>query len=139
MPWASIVYNVVVRQRVDDVLAVALELHETDLLERAQLVRDGALRGADELSEVGDAQLLAHERVQHLDARRVAEHLEQVGEVVEQLLVRQVLGRTAGCELVGFMGHGESLSLDDMLLRSTHMCPLSSYEHSFIFLSTLII
>ena len=50
--------HMVVGQRVDDVLAVALELDEAGLLERAQLVRHGALRGADELGEVGDAQFL---------------------------------------------------------------------------------
>ena len=71
------------------------------MLERAQLVRYGALRGADELGEVGDAQLTRHERIQNLDARRVAEHLEQVGEVVEQLLVRQTLGRLVEGEVPG--------------------------------------
>ncbi len=79
--------NVIVGQRVDDVFAVALELDEARLLEHAQLMGDGALRDADDVGDVGNAAIGFHERVKDLDARGVGECLEQVGEVVEQLVV----------------------------------------------------
>ena len=71
--------DMVVGEGVVDVAPVAPKLHEARLLEDAQLVRYGALRGLGGLRDVGDAELAAHEGVENLDARRVAEDFEKVG------------------------------------------------------------
>ena len=44
-------------------------------------------------SNIGYAQLAAHEGIENLDARSVAKDLEEVCKVVEQLLVGKVFGR----------------------------------------------
>jgi hypothetical protein len=41
--------------------------------------------------EVSHAQLAMHQRIEDLDARRVGEHLEEVGQIVEQFLVGHAL------------------------------------------------
>ena len=87
----------VVAEGVDHLLALALELDQVRLLQAAQLMRDSALRHAHYLGDVAHAQVLPHQGVQNLDARGVGEHLEQVGEVVEQFLVGHLLdGRLLG-------------------------------------------
>ena len=80
--------DVIVRERVDDVLSVTRETHEMRLLEHAQLVADGALARTDRLRDVRYAQVLVHERVEDLDARGVGEHLEKVCQIIEQLFFR---------------------------------------------------
>ena len=77
----------------DNVAAGALALDEVGLLERAQLVADGALRGARLARDVRDAEVASHEAEQDLNARGVREDLEQVGQVIEKLLVGQLLRR----------------------------------------------
>ncbi len=57
------------------------------LLEDAQLVGDCGLRGAEVLGDLVDALLIVHEGIEDLDARGVAEDLEDLGQVVEQLLL----------------------------------------------------
>lgn len=79
--------HVIVGKRVDDALALALELDEPRLLEDAQLMGYGALRGAYGFGDVGYAEILLHEGVENLYARGVRENLEQVSEVVEDLFI----------------------------------------------------
>ena len=62
-----------------------------------------------------------------LDARGVAEDLEQVGEVVEKLLVGKVLGRAGGRDR-GFGG----LDVEFRFINADAHCNILSYEHALI-------
>ena len=97
------------------------------LLECAQLVRHRGLRGFGRFGDVCHAELAAHEGVKDLDARGVAEDLEQVGEVVEKLLVGKVLGRAGG----GDRGFG-GLDVGFRFINADAHCNILSYEHAFI-------
>lgn len=88
--------DMIVSERVENVAAVAAELDQVRLLKRAQLVRHRRLRGRGRFGDVSHAELAAHEGIENLDARGVAEDLEQVGKVVEKFLVGKVLGRAGG-------------------------------------------
>ena len=60
-----------------------------------------------------------------LDARGVAEDLEQVGEVVEKLLVGKVLGRAGGGDhWLGGLGVGFRF------INADAHCNILSYEHT---------
>ena len=97
--------DVVVGEGVVDVAAVASKFDEARLLENAQLMRNGALRGFGGFGDVRDAELAAHEGVKDFDARGVTEDFEEVGKVVEQLLVGHVFGRLAGRVNDGLVTH----------------------------------
>ena len=110
--------DMIVGERVDDVFAIPLKFHESRGLKRSQLMGNRALSGAHKLGDVGDAEIAAHQRVEDLDARRVGEHLEQVGEVIEDLLVGQLF---EGLLLL------PNVELDDL-------CRLAGH-HSVLFIS----
>ena len=97
------------------------------LLKRAQLVRYCRLRGFGRFGDVCHAELATHEGVEDLDARGVAEDLEQVGEVVEKLLVGKVLGRAGG----GDRGLG-GLDVGFRFINADAHCNILSYEHALI-------
>ena len=82
---------------------------------------------ADDFGDVCDAAVVPHERVEDLDARGVAEDLEQVGEVVEKLLVGKVLGRAGG----GDRGFG-GLDVGFRFINADAHCNILSYEHALI-------
>ena len=94
----------VVGKGVNDVFAVATEFHETALLQRSQLVGNGALRGAYGFGQVGNAQLGAHEGVQDFDARGVGEDFEQVGKVVQKLFVGHFVDSRPGAGTAAWQG-----------------------------------
>lgn len=99
--------NVVVRQRVEDILPIALELDEPCILQLAQLMGYSALRCADRLRDVGDATLAIHERIQYLYAGSIREHLEEIGQIVEHLLVRHGLIEVVGGAGTMLMSRGQ--------------------------------
>jgi hypothetical protein len=119
--------DVIVGKRVEDVAAVATELDQVRLLERAQLVRYCRLRGFGRFGDVRHTQLATHEGIENLDARGVAEDLEQVGKVVQQLLVGKVLGRAGG----GDRGLG-GLDVGFRFINADAHCNILSYEHALI-------
>ena len=98
------------------------------LLERAQLVRHRGLRGRSCFGDVCHAELTAHEGVEDLDTRGVAEDLEQVGKVVQQLLVGKVLGRAGG----GDVGHDGGVDAGLYFISVIAHCNILSYEHLLI-------
>ena len=108
-------------------MTVAAELDQVRLLKRAQLVRHRRLRGRGRFGDVSHAELAAHEGIEDLDACGVAEDLEQVGKVVEKLLVGKVLGRAGG-------GDDRLGGLDASLcfISVAAHCNILSYEHAFI-------
>ena len=116
--------DVVVGERVEDIAPVAPEFNQVRLLECAQLVRHRGLRGFGRFGDVCHAELAAHEGIEDLDARGVAEDLEQVGEVVEKLLVGKVLGRAGG----GDRGLG-GLGVGFHFINADAHCNILSYEH----------
>src|SRR5215510_8526798 len=74
-------------ERVIGDLALLSETHEPHLPERSQTVRDGRLRDAEQVSQVADARLFARERKGDLDARRIAQQLEGLGERRRRLIL----------------------------------------------------
>ena len=117
--------DVGVGERVEDIAPVAPEFNQVRLLECAQLVRHRGLRGFGRFGDVCHAELAAHEGVKDLDTRGVAEDLEQVGEVVEKLLVGKVLGRAGGGDhWLGGLGVGFRF------INADAHCNILSYEHT---------
>ena len=98
------------------------------LLERAQLVRHRRLRGRGRFGDVGHAELATHEGIEDLDTRGVAKDLEQVGKVVQQLLVGKVLGRASG----GDVGHDAGVDAGLHFISLFAHCNILSYEHALI-------
>ena len=83
--------DMIVSERVENVAAVAAELDQVRLLKRAQLVRHRRLRGRGRFGDVSHAELAAHEGIENLDARGVAEDLEQVGKPVKRIIIDRVI------------------------------------------------
>ena len=85
---------VVVGKRVDHVLAIALRTSPDGLCFKVRkLMRNGALRRADHLGQIGHGQRSRrHKGVEDLDAGGVGEHLEEVGQIVEQLFIGHHVG-----------------------------------------------
>ena len=77
----------IVGQGVENGLAVLPGLDQPVCLEDAQLVGDGGLGQAQQLGDVAHAQLRFEQGVQDLDAGGVAEDLEQLGQIVQLLVV----------------------------------------------------
>ena len=119
--------DMIVGERVENVAAVAAELDQVRLLKRAQLVRYCRLRGRGRFGDVSHAELATHEGIENLDACGVAEDLEQVGQVVQQLLVGKVLGREGGGD--DQLG-GLAASL--CFISVAAPCNSLSYEHALI-------
>ena len=71
-------------------LAFPARLHKPGVFQVLQLMRDGALREIQDLREVADADFLLIQRVEDPDPRRVAEHLEKLGKLIQDLLVGHV-------------------------------------------------
>ena len=82
---------VAVSQGIKDGLSLPAVFDQLALLQGPELVRDGRLRHAQELGDVAHAHLGLKEDVQDLDAGGVAEKLEQLGQIVQDLLIRHVL------------------------------------------------
>ena len=64
---------------VDDSLAGAPFRDDADFLEFLQMAGNGRLAGRGEAAEVVDAAIAAAQRVQHQDAGRVGEGLQEIG------------------------------------------------------------
>ena len=90
-------------------------------------MRHRGLRRRGCFGDVCHAEFAAHESVENLDARGVAEDLEQVGEVVEKFLVGKVLGRAGGGDC-GFGG----LDVGFRFINADAHCNILSYEHALI-------
>ena len=88
-PTSLQIEDVVVVERVVDVAAVAARLHEPHAAQKPQLVRHRGLGETKNLGQVADRHLGPRERVEDTDARRIAEHLERLGEVEDRLLVEE--------------------------------------------------
>ena len=82
-----------VRKRIERLLAVAAALDELRRLEHAKLVRDRGLVHIQRLRNVAHAHLATLQQRQDLDAREVAEKLEQIRQIVERLVVGQDVQR----------------------------------------------
>lgn len=120
--------DMIVSERVENVAAVAAELDQVRLLKRAQLVRHRRLRGCGRFGDVGHAELTAHEGIENLDARGVAEDLEQVGEVVEKFLVGKVLGRASGGDRGSVASMSGFVSSTRMLIAMSFHMNMRSYN-----------
>ena len=86
----------VIVQRVVDGLAIPAEPHQLGVLQHPQLVADGGLAQPDLGGNVLDAQLLVVEGVEDLDPGRIAEHTEQVRQLVQDLIVGHIGGGGLG-------------------------------------------
>ena len=71
--------------------AVAPELDELAGFQHPQLVADRALRDAHDLGNIVDAKLAFKQSIQNFDAGRVPEHPEQLGQVIQDLIPRQIV------------------------------------------------
>ena len=79
----------VVVQRIVDGLAVAAEADELCVLQHPQLVAHRRLAELDGVCDVLHAKLVVVEGIEDLDAGGVAEHPEQVGQLIKHLIIRQ--------------------------------------------------
>lgn len=123
--------DMIIRERVEDVSAVAAKFDQVGAFKRAQLMGDGRLGRLCGVSNIGYAQLAAHEGIENLDARGVAKDLEEVCKVVEQLLVGKVFGRASYCK-GSVISVGAAYELRGLFVHDN----ILSYEHALIFSST---
>src|SRR5215831_12935631 len=72
--------DVLIVERVVDEPAVPPWTDEAHAAQQPELMGDGRLADADTRRELVDAELRARQRVEDADARRIAEHLEGLGE-----------------------------------------------------------
>jgi len=80
--------HVIVVDGVEYLLAVAAELYEAGTAEDAELMGDGGLTHVQAVCDIVDAQFLCGcKEGENLDAGRVTEGLEEVGEVLCCILV----------------------------------------------------
>ena len=82
--------DVVVRQGVEHGLALPAGLHQPDVFQGPELVGDGRLGEAQQRRDVADAHLRLEEHVQDADPGGVPEDAEQLRQVVEGVLPRQL-------------------------------------------------
>ena len=68
--------HTIISQRVNDLLAVTYEVHETLLFHATQLMRRGTLRNTRCMRNVGNALGTLHEGIQNLETRWVGEDLD---------------------------------------------------------------
>lgn len=78
--------DVVVVEAVEDQAAGAPRAHKPHAPKQAELVRHGRFGRADPAGQIADAQLPPRERVEHPNARGIAEHPEGLGEVGEAVI-----------------------------------------------------
>ena len=87
--------DMLVRERIIDVLPFPPELDQIREAERLQLVGDRRLRHAEQLRQIAHAQFAEQQRMQQLRTRPVAAQLEQHGHFDVLLL-----GRHLGADIV---------------------------------------
>ena len=80
-----------VRERIIDVLPVAPELDKVRKTQALQLMRHRRFRQIQQGRQVAHAQLPLFERMQDHQPRRIAEQLEQIGQIEVFLLIQQIL------------------------------------------------
>ena len=80
----------VIVQCVVNGFALAPEPHELGILEHPQLMAHRRLAQRHRICNVLHAQLVVVQCIQDLDAGGVAEHPEQVGQLVQHLVVRHI-------------------------------------------------
>ena len=80
----------VIVQCVENGFALAPEAHKLGVLEHPQLVAHGRLAQLHGAGNVLHAQLVVVQCIQNFDAGGIAEHPEQIGQLVEHLVVRHL-------------------------------------------------
>jgi hypothetical protein len=80
--------HVLVVERVVYGLAVFAVAHESRQPELTKLVGHSRFGHAEQDSDVADAHLGMLKRTEYLDARRVGKHLEQIGQIVKNIVLR---------------------------------------------------
>ena len=94
----------VIVQCVVNSFALPAEPHQFAVLEHPELMAHGGLAQLHRVGDVLHAQLVIVERVQDLDAGGVAKYPEQVGQLVEHLVIGHINGlRGGGAFLFGFL------------------------------------
>ena len=83
--------DMVVRKKIIDCFALTAVGDKICVLEYLELVRYRRLRHAEQFRNSANAHLRLKERKQNLDAGRVAEEPEQIGQVAKQLVCRQLV------------------------------------------------
>ena len=79
--------HMIIIQCVDNGFPIPAEAHQLGVLENAQLMADGALGKSQQLGQITDAQLAFQQGVQDTDAGGIAEYPEQVGQIVQPVIV----------------------------------------------------
>ena len=85
-------------------LALAAELDELAGFQHPQLVTHRTLRDAYHLSNVVDAKLAFKQCIQNFDAGRIAEHAEQLSQIVQHFVIGQVILQAADVGLTQLGG-----------------------------------
>ena len=94
----------VIVQCVVNSFALPAEPHQFAVLEHPELMAHGGLTQLHRIGDVLHAQLVIVERVQDLDAGGVAKYPEQVGQLVEHLVIGHINGLCGGgAFLFGFL------------------------------------
>lgn len=83
--------DVVIRQEIINGFALPARGHQLVIPQNLELMRNGGLGHAQQLGDGADAQLAFKERIQDAHPGGIAEYLEKVGEVTDQLLGGQLL------------------------------------------------
>lgn len=92
--------HVVVGEGVIDVFTVASSAYEVALSQNLELVRDGSSAHVEKLGEVCHAELSLVKSPKHAEARAVSENLEEVREVADVFVGRELFSHFRG-ELTG--------------------------------------
>ena len=83
--------DMVIRQEIVDGLALPAGGDQLIFPQHLKLVRDGGLGHAQQLRDGADTQLRFKQRIQNPHAGGIAEHLEEIRKVTDQLLRGQLL------------------------------------------------
>ena len=92
--------DVLVGERVVNVLAASARLDKPIVPQYAQLMRHCGLRHGQNGSDVADAELALVQHIQYLNARAVAEDFEQLLEHIEAVFAGQMFAKLADSRFV---------------------------------------
>ena len=81
--------DVGIGERIVDGLSVSAEFDQFHLLQNAKLVRDSALRHAQQFRDIADAQFPAGQCGENPDAGRVTECFEKISQTVQNFRIRE--------------------------------------------------
>lgn len=80
--------NMIIVEGIEHDFAVASGLDELIGFEHTELMGYGGLGQSEDSRNITNAKLLFKQRIENPDSCGVAEHLEQLGEIVEHILIR---------------------------------------------------